>query len=143
MLRKLFVCALLLLRFAADPLADPTRQDPATRVLRLDPKIGPAIPELYRAVQHAKDWKNPYLIVHADGIEVKSDSGRKTITVAELERTLLALPVAAWPYGKVVAVQETVVRRADRSDERLIADNRNAVLAILRALQVTAELWPS
>jgi hypothetical protein len=71
---------------------------------------------------------------------VKFASGRKFISAAELERTLLSLPAEAWPYGRVVAVQDTIVRRSDRNDQRLIADNRSAVLAILSALQVTAEL---
>jgi hypothetical protein len=140
MLRKLLGCVLLLSGLAANAVAHAALQDAAAQVRRLDPKIGPAIPELYGAVQHAKDWKNPYLVVHADGVEVKFASGRKFISAAELERTLLSLPAEAWPYGRVVAVQDTIVRRSDRNDQRLIADNRSAVLAILSALQVTAEL---
>jgi len=61
----------------------------------------------------------------------------------DLRRTLVALPVTAWPYGRVVALQDIGIRVSDRSDEQPIADIRNATLAILKTLQVTVERWLS
>ena len=67
---------------------------------RLDPRIGAAAPELYKSVRDAKDWENPCLVIGRDGIEVigkQLPSGRQTVAVADLERTLIRLPVSAWP----------------------------------------------
>jgi hypothetical protein len=48
-----------------------------------------------------------------------------------LQQALIELPVAAWPYGRVVAVQEISIRNGDGSDDRPIAHNLEAALAIL------------
>lgn len=115
-------------------------------VERLNPRIGPANPQQYRSIRDAKDWKNPYVVIRPDGIEVIASglrSGRQTVTATDLQRTLLDLPMTAWPYGRVVAVQEIGIRAADRSDDQPIADNLGVTLAILKALQVTIERWPS
>ena len=66
-------------------------------------------------------------------------SGRQTVASTDLRRTLLELPVTAWPYGRVVVVQDSGIVAADGSDEQPIADNRNVALAILKTLQVTVE----
>lgn len=84
-------------------------------------------------------------MIRRDGIEVNASgllSGRKTIALTELRRTLLDLPVTAWPYGSVVAVEENSIR-ADHGDDQRIAHNLDATLAILKALQVTVERWPT
>src|SRR5262245_5174466 len=93
---------------------------------RLNARIGPANPALYRPVGDASDWKNPCLVVRRDGIEVIASgflSGRKTIAPTELQQTLIDLPLTAWPYGRVVAVQEIGIRATDRGDDKSIADN--------------------
>ena len=95
-------------------------------------------------------------MIYRDGIEViakQLPSVRKTVAAADLERTLIELPVAAWPYGRVAAVQETSLRAvsaeagssavADGSDDKSIADNLKAALATLRKLDVTVNRWPS
>jgi hypothetical protein len=69
--------------------------------------------EKYKSVRGAKDWANPYLVVLRDGIEVVSSalpSGRKVVAASALRETLTGLPTTAWPYGRVVAVQENGVR---------------------------------
>ena len=83
-------------------------------------RIGSAAPQRYKSIRDANDWENPYLIIRRDGIEVmvkRLPSSRKTVAAADLARTLIGLPVTAWPYGRVVAVQEISIREADRSDE--------------------------
>ena len=135
----------VLLIAAASPLAGPM-QSGSVPMGRLDPRIGAAALQRYKSVRDAKDWENPYLVIRRDGIEVivkRLPSGRQTVAVAELERTLIGLPVTAWPYGRVAAVQENSIRAGDRSDDKPIADNLEAALAILKKLDVTVDRWPS
>lgn len=112
---------------------------------RLNPRIGPTDPKLYKAIRDARNWENPYLVFGREGIEVitKSlSSGRQTIAAIDLRRTRVGLPVGAWPYGRVVAVQDTSLRVVDLSDERPIADNRKAAVATLKQLGITIDNWP-
>jgi hypothetical protein len=137
--------AVILLICAARPLTGPM-QSGSAQTGRLNPRIGPAAPEWYKSIRDAKDWKNPYLVIRRDGIEVivkTLASSGKTVAAADLEQTLIALPVTAWPYGRVVAVQEVSIRAGDRSDDKPIADNLEAALAILKRLEVTVDRWAS
>jgi len=113
---------------------------------RLDKRIGPAAAQKYRSVRDAKDWENPYLVVGRDGIEVivrRLPSSRTTVAAVDLEPILVGLPISAWPYGRVAAVQEVGIREPDRSDDKSIAANLEAVLAILKKLDITVDRWPS
>jgi hypothetical protein len=113
---------------------------------RLNPRIGPANPRLYRSIHDARDWKNPILIIRRDGIEVISNgvlSGGRIVAPTDLQRTLIDLPLTAWRYGRVVAVQEIGLRAPDFSDTKPMADNLDVTLAILKTLEVTVERWPT
>jgi hypothetical protein len=116
----------------------------STQAGRLDPRIKPAVAERYKAIRNATKWENPYLMVGPDNIVVRAKglAGLKIVVPDTLEQTLLELPVTAWPYGKVVAVQENG-DRADRSDDKPIADNVAAARAVLKKLGVTFDKWPS
>lgn len=111
---------------------------------RLDPRIKPAVAERYKAIRNANKWENPYLMVGPDNIVVRANglAGIKIVLPDALEQTLLELPVTAWPYGKVVAVQENG-DRTDKSDDKPIADNVASVRATLKKLGVTFDKWPS
>ena len=140
---------------AASALAGPL-QSGSGQTGRLDQRIGAAVPQRYKAIRDAKDWENPYLVIRRDGIEVivrRLPASRQTVAAADLERTLIGLPVTAWPYGRVAAVQEIGIRAGDRSGDNLsavalaeaeaIADNLEAALTILKKLDVTVDRWPS
>src|SRR5881227_2207053 len=119
--------AVVLTICAASMLAARPVQTDTVQAGRLNARIGPANPQRYKSIRDAKDWENPYLVIRRDGIEVIAKSvpsGRKTVASTDLRRTLLELPVIAWPYGKVVAVQDIGIRAGDGSDEHLIADSR-------------------
>src|SRR5690349_15536807 len=64
-------------------------------------------PNKYHSVRDAADWKNPYLIVRPDGIEIigMTPVGRG-IAVESIPGVLERLPDSAWPYGLIVAVQD-------------------------------------
>ena len=113
---------------------------------RLNAQIGSANPRLYSAIRDWKEWKNPYLVIRRDGVEVIATGlapSSRNVALTDLQRTLIELPVTAWPYGRVVAVAEISIRAADRSDERPITDNLNTTLSLLKKLQVAVERWPS
>ena len=81
------------------------------RTFTLKNRIPAADPSKYRSVREARDWQNPYLVVHATGIDARPNDAAKETTrmspvevVAHLEK----LPSNAWPYGLVVGVQESV-----------------------------------
>jgi hypothetical protein len=75
---------------------------------QLDPRIGPAHAQQYKSTRDGKDWKNPKLVIRRDGIEVIASGLRSgpIVAPADLQRTLIDLPVTAWPYGRVVPVHE-------------------------------------
>src|SRR5882757_5305205 len=73
----------------------------------LQDRVHKADPKTYHSIQDAKSWKNPYLIVRRNGIEIVGmpPVGR-AITVESVPAVLERLPDSAWPYGLVVAVQD-------------------------------------
>src|SRR5438445_12845173 len=77
-----------------------TPQSLQNRIPRADPKK-------YHAVQGAKDWKNPYLIVRRDGIEIVGMTAvGQAISVDSVPGVLKGLPDSAWPYDLVVPVED-------------------------------------
>jgi hypothetical protein len=100
-------------------------------------------PKKYHSVQDAKDWRNPYLIVRPDGIEIGGNTHvGQTITVASVPAALERLPDSAWPYGLVVAVQD-VGLLAGETDIPLIEANRTKLLQVLRKLGILVDPWPA
>lgn len=117
--------------------------DDSAQAKRLDPQIGPPAPALYKSIRDANNWKNPYLVILHDGVEVitrRAPSRRRTVTTEQLAQTLIDLPVSDWPYGRVIAVQEQPVRAGD--DDKPIAENLHAALVVLRRLDLTVDRWP-
>ena len=134
----LVACTLLLITACGQQMAGAAGDD------QLDPKIPPADRDKYKSVRDAKDWANPYLVIRADGVELIAKAvpaGRKVVAVRDLQKSLLDLPVSAWPYGKVVAVQEIGIRSGN--DDERIKQNKAKVGQALKSLGVTIELWPS
>ncbi len=145
MTTRIGAIAVVVLACAASAFTDPM-QGGSVQTGRLNPRIGPAVPQRYKAIREAKDWENPYLVIRRDGVEIIAHglaTGRKTVAAADLEQTLIDLPLTAWPYGRVIAVVEIGLRAVDRSDEKPIADNLEAALATLKKLDVTVDRWPS
>ena len=100
-------------------------------------------PAKYRSILDARDWRNPYLMVRADGIDVRAISavtGIPAMSPADVVWYLEKLPSIAWPYGLVVAVQENGVRAL--GDDDCIRENRDELLRFLKAAGVETELWP-
>lgn len=95
----------------------------------------------YRAVQNAKEWKNPYLIVRRNGVEIVGNTAvGQAIPVDSVPEALRGLPDSAWPYGLVVAIQDIGVRSAE--DSRGIDINRKRLQVLLKKLAIAVEFWP-
>jgi hypothetical protein len=99
-------------------------------------------PKKYQGIRDAKDWRNPYLIVRPDGIEVVGvTDGGSPMTVDAVTAVLERLPDSAWPYGLVVAIQGNG-RAVSESDRSRIETNRNLLLGRLNDLGVIVGFWP-
>jgi hypothetical protein len=143
---EVLVVALLLWQAAPAPRPLTTLATSAdsqdSKDLKLDTRIPTANRQKYRSIRDAKDWENPYLVVLKDGVDVRAHGYRSTVPVSELRRVLVMLPVSAWPYGTVVAVQEMSLREVGGADDAAIKANLEDTLAVLKALKVHADLWP-
>jgi len=110
--------------------------------LALDPRIPPAAQEKIASIRDAHDWFNPYCVIKGDGVSLRANSQEyESVPIDELAVRLSRLPVAAWPYGRIVAVQEIGIRSGD--DNALIKRNRASIEKVLRSLGLTINWWPS
>jgi hypothetical protein len=100
-------------------------------------------PQFYVHVQDYEHWRNPFLVVLSDGIRVHclAPAFEKKVPVGALHQTLLSLPLSAWPYGRIVAVQAGGGPQTN-SNLRLVEENRVQSEAILKAAGVTIDYWP-
>src|SRR5882762_811869 len=100
--------------------------------------------EEIRKIRTAEEWHNPYVMVYRDSFElvlhVRARSPERLL-LAELEKSLLDLPLTRWPLGRVVAVQEIAIRAA--GDDEKIAENIRALKRMLQAHKVRVDLWPT
>jgi hypothetical protein len=107
-----------------------------------------AIPQITdeqnRSLAKTKGWRNPYLIVRADGVALldPDDHLERIVKPEELTQTLGNLPPSAWPYGRVVAVTENSVRSSADEDVK-IRKNRAVVAGTLESLHVLIHWIPS
>jgi hypothetical protein len=112
---------------------------------QLNPRIGPANEDAYRDVLDARNWRNPKIVVFAEGVQVTAEgtTRSKPVTLAALRKFLIDLPVAAWPYGRVIAVSYNHLLPVpyERYQSRM-SRRGEQVKAILKELQSTAEFWP-
>jgi hypothetical protein len=100
-------------------------------------------PKKYQSVQDAMDWKNPYLVVHPEGIEIVGMTPRgRFVPVESVPRILEKLPDSQWPYGLVVAVQDTGIL-SGKADVTRIEATGAKLLHLLEQLGITADRWPS
>jgi hypothetical protein len=117
---------------------------------------------LYSSVHDPSEWKNPFISVDADFLDLHvimgdanpSDVGQGSmfrpeaarrqelqIRPADLTRALLALPPRAWPYCRVIAIAESP--EADRKKRPVIRRNVESAIQKLNDLGVVVEEWPA
>lgn len=102
----------------------------------LDPRIGVAQPQQFRALCSEEEWRNPLIDVHGDAVRVRSLSKPNPVAIplSKLRQTLVELPVSDWPYGRIIAVpsQEHLASHHPEST-RLLTDARHQIILRLRA----------
>jgi hypothetical protein len=91
-----------------------------------------------------KAWRNPYLIVRVDGIGLLDvgDNLQQIIDPNKLPDALASLPPSAWPYGRVVAIQEPSAPTSADEKARFLR-NRALVAGALESMQVVITWVPS
>ncbi len=95
--------------------------------------------EKYDSIRDATDWKNPFLIIEGNGVEVLVPDDRAHLTMDKLQDYLFNLPDRYWPYGKIVAVQEAGLRSGN--DDELILQNKAQTIQILKSLGIKIKFW--
>ena len=125
----------------------PKTPDPAALEARAAARIlaiPPAAPEEYRAMTDMKGWRNPYLILRADGVALLDPDNHleRILKPRELTQALGNLPPSAWPYGRVVAVTENGLR-GSTDDSVKIRQNRALVAGTLESMHVLIHWIPS
>lgn len=108
---------------------------------RLVSRIRAPSPRAYRNIRDAADWMNPYLMITAEGFDLRFRGGRLHGPLSILRRSVAGLPTSVWPYGRVVAGSENGVRAL--GDTEILDRNKKDAEKILRELGLTVEWWPS
>jgi len=118
----------------------PRAPDPKT-VLQTIP---PADSTKYGHIQDMKNWRNPYLIVRADGVALfdVADSAEIVLKPDDLLPELAKLPASNWPYGRVVAATENRVRGSDQ-DAVAIRRNKGILGGLLQGAHIDVKWVPT
>jgi hypothetical protein len=137
------VCLLMLtaMLVACNETPAPQAPDPQTMLQ--------AIPEAdsakYEHIRNMKNWRNPYLIVRADGVAL-FDAADNTVTVLKPEDLLPALaelPASNWPYGRVVAAVEASGKNVSAQDKVAIRRNKGILGGLLQGAHIAVDWVPS
>jgi hypothetical protein len=106
--------------------------------------IPPADSAQYDRIRDMSKWRNPYLIVRADGVALfdSADSAEIILKTDELLPALARLPAAKWPYGRVVAVAEDSAK-GDEQERVAIRRNRGIVGGMLEGARVAVKWVPA
>lgn len=107
----------------------------------LTARLPSADPKKYRGIHDGKDWRNPCLIVRADGVTISRVNDGNPIPVKAVAAALEDLPDSAWPYGLVVAVQDYRIASSE-SDRSRTEANQMLLEPLLGELGVIAGFRP-
>jgi hypothetical protein len=136
--------SLALLASCARPPGGPAETaaaiSPETRIQQ----VPPADPQKYAGMRDMKAWRNPYLIVRVDGVGLLdvSNNEQQIVDPDKLSEALAKLPASAWPYGRVVAIQE-ISAASSEGDKARLRKNRALVAGALESMQVLINWVPS
>lgn len=123
-------------------------------------QIPPPSKNLYMAINSMGGWQNPSITVQENMVSLHvlmpdanpSDLGRGSmlrpeaarrqvlnVRMSDLAEALNAIPKEAWPYGRVIAVEEA--HDAPASAERQLRLNMEKAMDILNNVGVVADEW--
>lgn len=123
-------------------------------------EIPPPAKSRYLAVHTENSWTNPFLTVgretihmrvilpdanpnaYGTGTMLRPADARKQeldIRLADLPTALAAVPQGAWPYGRVIAVEETPIET--KADRPAVRRNVEATIQVLNDLGIVVDEW--
>ena len=125
-------------------------------------EVPPPSKHLYVNVRSTDAWQNPFLTVHRDTLTLRIIFPQQTssaldagtllhpvaarrqeleIRISDLPEALAAVPDFAWPYGRVVAIEESPT--ASRQDRPQVRRNVEQAIRIVNDLDVVVDEWTS
>lgn len=134
-------------------------QSEATARIALE-QIPPPLKHRYLNVHSTDAWENPFLSVHRDTVTLRvifprqtsspvdagtmlhPDAARKQeleVRLSDLPEALAAVPDFAWPYGRVIAIEESPT--AARQDRPQVRRNVESAIRIVNDLDVVVDEW--
>jgi hypothetical protein len=108
--------------------------------------VAPADPAKFPALQQSKHWSNPYLVVRPEEVGLLTDvtaNEEKIVKPEEVLKALAQLPVAAWPYGRAVAILVDAKPTSSEQDKIALRRNRGIVAGELQSAHVAINWIPS
>lgn len=123
-------------------------------------QIPPPSKHRYINVHSTDAWVNPFLSVHRDSVTLRVifpqrtgspvdggtmlhpvDARRQELDVRlqDLPEALAAVPDFSWPYGRVVAVEESPT--APRQDRAQVRRNVEVIIQMLNNLDIVVDEW--
>lgn len=123
-------------------------------------EIPPPLKHRYLNVHSTDAWENPFLSVHRDSVTLRvifprqtsspvdagtmlhPDAARKQtleVRFADLPEALAAVPDFAWPYGRVVAIEESPT--AAVQDRPQVRRNVETAIRIVNDLDIVVDEW--
>ena len=143
LLVSVMAASLVILAACAKPPSAPAQAASVSPEARIQ-QIPAADPQKYAALKDMKAWRNPYLIVRLDGVGLLdvSNSEQQIVDPDKLPEALAKLPASAWPYGRIVAIQEISANASDQ-DHATLRKNRALVAGSLESMKVEINWVPS
>ena len=122
---------------------DPAEQQ-ATAAASKIAQIPDANAAKYDNSSEIKAWKNPYLMLRETGVGLvdRRNDEIRLLKPEEIASALANLPNDAWPYGRVVAVQELPAASSDAEAVQRRA-NRGEVAGELERLHISIKWIPA
>ena len=143
LLLSVLAASLVILASCAKPPSAPAQAASVSPEARIQ-QIPAADPQKYAALKDMKAWRNPYLIVRLDGVGLLdvSNNEQQIVDPDKLPEALAKLPASAWPYGRIVAIQEISANASDQ-DHATLRKNRALVAGSLESMKVEINWVPS
>ena len=137
--------------------AEQTKMDAARQELE---QIPPPSKNRYLSVRTKDAYGNPFLVVHPQTITLtiiyrdqdpnafsaggllrpaKARKEEIDLRIADLPQAIASLPAEVWPYGRVVAIEESPT--APRTERVAVRRNVEAAIQILNDLGVVVDEW--
>jgi hypothetical protein len=133
--------AIFLLVFFCSCSAPPKAADTSVSAEARLQSIPPADPSKAGSGK-INSWQNPYLMIRENGIALVdfNNNEERILKGTQILDALAALPSSAWPYGRVVAVEETNKGSAEQRVE--IRRNRAIVAGTLESANILIHWVP-